>query len=94
MRAIIVGDDHEMQQERSIMVGELRTTVGIKNITKKKLDKNKAPGQCYDGFICQLVELWERTDGGRMISVASSVGANRGVEVGHANSLNDNFPIR
>ncbi len=39
-----------------------RTTIGIKKITKDKLDKNRAPGQCYDGFIHQLVDLWEKTD--------------------------------
>ena len=40
-----------------------RTTIGIKTTTKDKLDKNRAPGQCYDGFIWQLVDLWERTSG-------------------------------
>jgi len=37
-----------------------RSTIGLKKITKKRLDHNKAPGQCYDGFICQLVDLWEK----------------------------------
>ena len=41
----------------------LRTTIGLKTTTKNKLDKNRAPGQCYDGFICQLVVLWEKTNG-------------------------------
>ena len=41
----------------------LRTTIGLKMATKTKLDKNRAPGQCYDGFICQLVDLWERNNG-------------------------------
>jgi len=41
----------------------LRTTIGLKTTTKNKLDKNRAPGQCYDGFICQLVDLWEKTNG-------------------------------
>jgi len=36
-----------------------RSTIGLKISTKKKLDKNRAPGQCYDGFICQLVDMWE-----------------------------------
>jgi hypothetical protein len=39
---------------------ESRTTVGVKQSTKDKLDRNRAPGQCYDGFICQLVDLWEQ----------------------------------
>lgn len=36
-----------------------RTTIGLKMTTKDKLDKNRAPGQCYDGFISQLLDLWE-----------------------------------
>jgi hypothetical protein len=40
---------------------EHRTTVGIKRTTKDKLDKNRAPGQCYDGFLCQMVDLWEKS---------------------------------
>ena len=40
---------------------ETRTTVGVKQSTKDKLDRNRAPGQCYDGFICQLVDLWEQS---------------------------------
>ena len=39
------------------------TTIGLKMTTKVKLDKNRAPGQCYDGFVQQLVDLWERTNG-------------------------------
>jgi len=35
------------------------TTVGLRQSTKKRLDKNRAPGQCYDGFLCQLLDLWE-----------------------------------
>jgi hypothetical protein len=42
-------------------VNENRTTVGVKQGTKDKLDRNRAPGQCYDGFICQLVDLWEQS---------------------------------
>lgn len=38
-----------------------RTTVGVKQSTKDKLDRNRAPGQCYDGFICQMVDLWEQS---------------------------------
>ncbi len=47
------------------MVRELRTTIGLKNSTKNGLDKNRAPGQCYDGFICQLVDLWEKVKEGK-----------------------------
>ena len=37
-----------------------RTTIGLKTTTKERLDQNRAPGQCYDGFLCQLVDLWEK----------------------------------
>ncbi len=39
-----------------------RTTIGLRKTTKEKLDANRAPGQCYDGFICQLVDLWEKSN--------------------------------
>ncbi|MBN1368608.1 MAG: hypothetical protein JW954_00040 [Dehalococcoidaceae bacterium] len=39
-----------------------RATLGIKLSTKNKLDKYRAPGQCYDGFICQMLELWEEVN--------------------------------
>lgn len=40
-----------------------RTTIGLRITTKDKLDRNRAPGQCYDGFIWQLVNMWERNNG-------------------------------
>jgi hypothetical protein len=42
---------------------EPRSTIGLRVSTKEKLDQNRAPGQCYDGFIWQLVDLWEETRG-------------------------------
>ena len=42
------------------------------------MDKNKAPGQCYDGFMCQLVDLWERANGNGIASVVSAAGGNQG----------------
>ena len=38
-----------------------RTTIGLRETTKTKLDSNRAPGQCYDGFLCQMIDLWEKT---------------------------------
>ena len=38
----------------------ITTTIAIWKSTKEKLDKHRAPGQCYNGFVCQLVDLWER----------------------------------
>lgn len=36
-----------------------RTTVALRKSTKSKLDSYRAPGQCYDGFIRQLIQTWE-----------------------------------
>ncbi len=38
----------------------LRTTIALQKITKTRLDGSKAPDQCYDDFIMELVEYWER----------------------------------
>jgi hypothetical protein len=40
---------------------EKRTTIGVKRSTKEMLDRHRAPGQCYDGFLWQMLELWEET---------------------------------
>jgi hypothetical protein len=37
------------------------TTIGLKKATKEKLDRARAPGQCYDGFLCQLVDFWQQS---------------------------------
>jgi hypothetical protein len=50
----------------------LRTTIGLKKATKDKLDRNRAPGQCYDGFLCQLIDLWEEANEGKAGSVKIS----------------------
>ncbi len=42
----------------------LHTTIGLKKSTKDRLEVTKAPGQCYDGFLCQLMDLWEETQNG------------------------------
>jgi hypothetical protein len=44
---------------------EPRSTIGLRVSTKEKLDQNRAPGQSYDGFLCQMVDMWEgcRTTG-------------------------------
>jgi hypothetical protein len=41
--------------------GEARSTIGLRVSTKEKLDKSRAPGQCYDGFLCQMIDMWEET---------------------------------
>lgn len=47
-----------------------RTTLGVRKSTRDKLDRNRAPGQCYDGFICQLVDWWEKTKEGGVNHIA------------------------
>lgn len=42
---------------------EPRSTIGLRKSTKAKLDKCRAPGQCYDGFLCQLVDMWADVNG-------------------------------
>ncbi len=37
-----------------------RTTIALGKDTKKKLAASRAPGQCYDGFISELIDYWER----------------------------------
>jgi hypothetical protein len=39
---------------------KLRTTVSVTQETKARLDRWRATGQCYDGFLSQLVTLWEK----------------------------------
>jgi hypothetical protein len=36
------------------------TTIALQMETKKRLHDSRAPGQCYDGFISELVDYWER----------------------------------
>ncbi len=54
--------DSLMYERKDGRVGST-TTIAIHKSTKEKLDRNKAPGQCYNGFICQLLDLWEKTVG-------------------------------
>jgi hypothetical protein len=60
-----------------------RTTISLKASTKAKLDEHRAPGQCYEGFICQLVDLWEKTYISRLATVVSTAGGNQGAGVRH-----------
>ncbi len=40
--------------------GNAHTTIALQKVTKERLDNSRAPGQCYDGFISELVDYWER----------------------------------
>ena len=37
------------------------TTIGVKRETKERLSQNRYRGQSYDGFMCELLDLWEDT---------------------------------
>ena len=54
------------------------TTIAIWKSTKDKLDRNKALGQSNNGFICQLIDLWEKTGEEKVFSRAGSAGGNQG----------------
>ncbi len=41
-----------------------RTTVAVSKATKARMDKWRATGQCYDGFLCEMVSLWEKMHNG------------------------------
>jgi hypothetical protein len=45
----------------------IHTTIGLKKSTKARLNKRKAPGQCYDGFLCQLMDMWEEANMGPVV---------------------------
>jgi len=55
------------------------TSIGLKKTTKARLDKGRAPGQCYDGFLCQLMDVWEEIQVTRKPYASSSAGRNQGV---------------
>ncbi len=65
--AKVMNDNNEMladkEKSNGNRPGKARTTIGIRQATKNRMDDNRAPGQCYDGFIWQLVDLWESTNG-------------------------------
>jgi hypothetical protein len=50
------------------------TTIALQKDTKKKLDDCRATGQCYDGFINDLVTYWEKYKiGGSLCSQGKDV---------------------
>ena len=57
-----------------------RTYIGLRKTTKGKLAILKAPGQCYDGFLRQLIDLWEKSQS-RSVEDAGLAGGNQGAGV-------------
>jgi hypothetical protein len=45
---------------RTMRNDTIHTTIAIQKDTKERLNDIRAPGQCYDGCINELVEYWER----------------------------------
>ncbi len=67
-------ESHEIMQwspelERAMEKTE-HTTICVTKDTKERLDKEKAPGQSYNGFICQLIQRWEEAHDNRVFSGA------------------------
>ncbi|MDD5401834.1 MAG: hypothetical protein PHU52_00995 [Dehalococcoidales bacterium] len=52
--------------------GDSRSTIGLRMSTKARLDKSRAPGQCYDGFLCQLVDMWDKAHGSANATMAAT----------------------
>jgi hypothetical protein len=52
--------------------GDSRSTIGLRMSTKARLDKSRAPGQCYDGFLCQLVDMWDKAHSSPNSSMATT----------------------
>ena len=77
VETVIIG----MEQFKSDGARSQATTVGVRKSTKARLDKNRAPGQCYNGFICQLIDLWEEANRERITSSAGPAGGDQGAEV-------------
>ena len=46
------------------------TTICVTKDTKSRLDQEKAPGQSYNGFICQLIQRWEEAQNSQRLSGA------------------------
>lgn len=50
----------EQSRISRIQQNSIRTTIAIRKGTKERLDNSRAHGQCYESFISELVEYWER----------------------------------
>ena len=72
-----------MQELENEGASKPTTTIAVWKSTKDGLDRNKAPGQCYDGFIRQLIDLWEKTGEEKIFNRAGLAGGNQGAVVSH-----------
>jgi hypothetical protein len=60
---------------------ENHTTIGLKKATKERLDEKRAPGQCYDGFLCQLMDMWEEVKTGHTSPGKKNIKNNKEVPI-------------
>jgi hypothetical protein len=72
-----------MAQSQPIDKKQACTTISIHKSTKEKLDQIKAPGQNYNGIICQLIEVWLLAkDRNGFLSVINDTGSTNQAEIG------------
>ncbi len=63
----------------SIKTCNPRTTVSLGRTTKSRMDKWRAAGQSYDGFLRQLMNLWETTHSGNELGETRFISGNQTV---------------
>jgi hypothetical protein len=52
----------EVEQENRLKQQEIFKFIRLRASTKERINRDKAPGQRYDGFFRQLLDLWERKE--------------------------------
>ncbi len=52
----------EVEQENRLKQQELYKFIRLRASTKERINRDKAPGQRYDGFFRQLLDLWEKKE--------------------------------
>ena len=52
----------EVEQKNRHKQQEVFKFIRLRASTKERINKDKAPGQRYDGFFRQLLDLWEKQE--------------------------------
>ena len=52
----------EVKQKNILKQQEIFKFIRLRASTKERIDRDKAPGQRYDGFFRQLLDLWEKKE--------------------------------
>ncbi|MCK5615636.1 hypothetical protein KAR91_77950 [Candidatus Pacearchaeota archaeon] len=50
------------QKNRRKQQQDIYKCIHLRASTKERINKDKAPGQRYDGFLHQLLDLWEEEE--------------------------------